>query len=246
MADNNEFYRLNLVLKMEDRLSSAMSKVDGKVDKFEKNLQKTQKTVDKLGGSQAEPKVNVDTSKAEAQLEKTNKLLEQISKKIAKPKVEADDKTAPKVAAVQSRLQKLTSKAWKVTVGIKDEVSGRLAGMRNALSSPIGMLGMGAATLGVGGFLVDSAQKTMDFSYQISNIQALTGTTGAQLEAVRKKALDLGAATQFSSIEAAQGFNSQASYEARPDETELHGYSELVSIHRPHTRPDVEQGNDHR
>lgn len=205
MADNNEFYRLNLVLKMEDRLSSAMSKVDGKVDKFEKNLQKTQKTVDKLGGSQAEPKVNVDTSKAEAQLEKTNKLLEQISKKIAKPKVEADDKTAPKVAAVQSRLQKLTSKAWKVTVGIKDEVSGRLAGMRNALSSPIGMLGMGAATLGVGGFLVDSAQKTMDFSYQISNIQALTGTTGAQLEAVRKKALDLGAATQFSSIEAAQG-----------------------------------------
>ena len=51
MADNNEFYRLNLVLKMDDRLSSAMSKVDGKVAKFNSNLSKTQKTVDKLGGS---------------------------------------------------------------------------------------------------------------------------------------------------------------------------------------------------
>ena len=205
MADNNEFYRLNLVLKMEDRLSSAMSKVDGTVGKFEKNLQKTQKTLEKLGGTQAEPKVNVDTSKAEAQLEKTNKLLEQISKKIAKPKVDAEDKTAPRVASIQSRLQKLTSRAWKVTVGVKDEISGKLSGMKNMLSSPMGIIGMGAATMGVGALVADSANEAMNFSAEISNIKALTQLPQDQIDRIRSKAMQLGKDTQFSTLQAAQG-----------------------------------------
>ena len=205
MADNNEFYRLNLVLKMDDRLSSAMSKVDGKVAKFNSNLSKTQKTVDKLGGSHAEPKVTVDTSKAEAQLNKTNKLLEQIAKKIAKPRVEAEDKTAPKVTAIQSRLRRLTSRAWRVTVGIKDEVSGKLGSMRNALSSPMGMLGVGMATMGIGSLVADSANEAMNFSAEISNIKALTQLPQDQIDKIRAKAMQLGKDTQFSTLQAAQG-----------------------------------------
>lgn len=205
MADNNEFYRLNLVLKMEDKLSNAMSKVDGMVNKFNSRLEKTQKTIDKIGGSYAEPKVTVDTSKAEAQLEKTNKLLERIAKKIVRPRVETEDRTTPKVRGIQNRLQRLTSKAWKVTVGVKDEVSGKLGSMRNALSSPMGMLGVGMATMGIGSLVADSANKAMDFSAEISNIKALTQLPQDQVDRIRAKAMQLGKDTQFSTLQAAQG-----------------------------------------
>ena len=205
MADNNEFYRLDLVLGMQDKLTSQLEKVDSKVKKVEENVRRTEKAFSHLGNARAEPKVTADTGIAERQFDRIEKRLQALDKKIGKPKIDAEDKTRGKTMQVENRLRSLTSKAWKVTLTIKDGVSNKLAGLKNSLTSPIGMMGMGAATMGVGGFLVDSAQKAMDFSYQISNIKALTNMGDAQLEQVRKKALDLGAATQFSSTEAAQG-----------------------------------------
>lgn len=205
MADNNEFYRLDLVLGMQDKLTSQLAKVDSKVKKVEENVKRTEKAFSHLGNARAEPKVTADTGTAERQFDRIEKRLQALDRKIGKPKIDAEDKTRGKTMQVENRLRSLTSKAWKVTLTLKDGVSNKLAGLKNSLASPIGMMGMGAATMGVGGFLVDSAQKAMDFSYQISNIKALTNMGDAELEQVRKKALDLGAATQFSSIEAAQG-----------------------------------------
>lgn len=205
MADNNEFYRLDLVLGMQDKLTSQLAKVDSKVKKVEENVKRTEKAFRHLGNARAEPKVTADTGTAERQFDRIEKRLQALDRKIGKPKIDAEDKTRGKTMQVENRLRSLTSKAWKVTLTLKDGVSNKLAGLKNSLASPIGMMGMGAATMGIGGFLVDSAQKAMDFSYQISNIKALTNMGDAELEQVRKKALDLGAATQFSSIEAAQG-----------------------------------------
>lgn len=205
MADNQEFYRLNLVLKMEDRLSNAMAKIDEKVGKFEQRVQKTQGVVDKLGSSKAEPRIAVDTSKAESQIERTNALLERIEKKIVRPKIEAEDRTAPKVNGIRDRLQSLTSKAWKVSVDLKDDVTSKLDRMKGAMTSPMGLIGMGAATVGVGSLLVNSANEAMDFSAEISNIKALTQLPQDQIEQIRAKAMQLGKDTQFSTLDAAKG-----------------------------------------
>ena len=40
-----------------------------------------------------------------------------------------------------------------------------------------------------------------------------------------------------------QNFNSQASYEARPQTLDTSARLSLISIHRPHTRPDFEQSH---
>jgi len=205
MADNQEFYRLNLVLKMDDRLSNAMARIDEKVGKFEQRVQKTQGVVDKLGASKAEPKITVDTSKAESQIDRTNALLERIEKKIVRPKVEAEDKTAPKVNGIQDRLRSLTSKAWKVSVDLKDDATSKIERMKGAMTSPLGLVGMGAATVGIGGLLVNSAQEAMDFSAQVSSIKALTQLPDDQIDQIRAKAMQLGKDTQFSTLDAAKG-----------------------------------------
>ena len=60
MADNNEFYRLDLVLGMQDKLTSQLAKVDSKVKKVEENVKRTEKAFSHLGNARAEPKVTVN------------------------------------------------------------------------------------------------------------------------------------------------------------------------------------------
>lgn len=205
MADNQEFYRLKLVLTMEDRLTRRLQKVNEIASKFEDELKKTQAVAKQFGNSKIAPEIDIKASRANEKLNRINKLLEQVSRKIAKPKIDIDDKTSIKTSSIQRKLGSITNKTWQVTVNLKDEVSSGLGKIKNALSSPISSMGMSAATMGIGGFITDSVNKTMDFSAEISNIKALTGMGAAEIASVRQKALDLGATTQFTSTQAAQG-----------------------------------------
>lgn len=63
----------------------------------------------------------------------------------------------------------------------------------------------GATLVGAGmlaGFGV-AVKATMDFDRQLSELGAVTGATGSQMDALRQQALDMGAATSFSATEAA-------------------------------------------
>ena len=205
MAENQEFYRLKLVLTMEDRLTRRLQKVNEIASKFEGEFKKAQVLAEQLGNTKITPEIDIKTSGANDKLDRTNQLLEQISKKVARAKIDVDDRTSGKTTSIQSKLSSLASKTWQVTVALKDDVSSGLGKMKNTLSSPMSVLGMGAATVGVGSFLTNSINKTMDFSAEVSNIKALTGMGDAEISSVRQKALDLGATTQFTSTQAAQG-----------------------------------------
>lgn len=202
MADNNEFYRLKLVLSLQDRLSKRLAKIDEAVQKYETQLQKAVVITEKLGNTRAEPTVKFDSA-IEKQLNRTNELLEKINNKTVAPKFKDD--VTPKTRQMESSLQRLTSKVWGVTVKLKDGVSSGLSKVNNALTSPIGMLGVGAGAMGVGGLITNSATKAMDFDAQISTIKALTGGKGGDIQSIRQRALELGKNTKFSALEAAQG-----------------------------------------
>lgn len=61
----------------------------------------------------------------------------------------------------------------------------------------------GAATLVIAGGLALAAKSAIDFEKQVSAIGAVSGATEVELEALRKKALQLGSDTAFSASEAA-------------------------------------------
>lgn len=205
MADNQEFYRLKLVLSMQDRLTARLKKIDESVLKFEERMAKTQAVMDKFSNTKVEPRVTLDTSTIEDRLNKTNELLEKIAKKTVEPRIKPKDETERTTSKVEGRLQKLTAKTWDITIKLKDKTISGLDKINNALTSPLGILGVGAGAVGIGGLITNSAQKSMDFTAEISNIKALTGMQGAEIEAVRQRALDLGKSTKYSALEAAQG-----------------------------------------
>jgi TP901 family phage tail tape measure protein len=205
VADNQEFYRLKLVLSMQDRLTARLKKIDEGVVKFEERMAKTQAVMDKFSNTKVEPRITLDTSTIEDRLNKTNELLEKIAKKTVEPKIKPKDETERTTSKVEGRLQKLTAKTWDITIKLKDKTISGLDKINNALTSPLGILGVGAGAVGIGGLITNSAQKSMDFTAEISNIKALTGMQGAEIEAVRQRALDLGKSTKYSALEAAQG-----------------------------------------
>lgn len=205
MADNQEFYRLKLVLSMQDRLTARLKKIDEGVLNFEERMAKTQAVMDKFSNTKVEPRITLDTSTIEDRLNKTNELLEKIAKKTVEPRIKPKDETERTTSKVEGRLQKLTAKTWDITIKLKDKTISGLDKINNALTSPLGILGVGAGAVGIGGLITNSAQKSMDFTAEISNIKALTGMQGAEIEAIRQRALDLGKSTKYSALEAAQG-----------------------------------------
>jgi TP901 family phage tail tape measure protein len=119
-----------------------------------------------------------------------------------------------------------------VSVKLQASVEGFVSGMRKAKASvddvtkaasptkaeAFGKLADKAALAGVGiATAVGVAVKRFaDFDAAMSAVQANSGATGAELDSLREAAIELGAASQFSATEAAQGINemSKAGVEA--------------------------------
>lgn len=176
MAEAGRFYRLSIMVDLQDRMRSAMEKVSSTTEKFEQKLR--------------------NTSRA-AQL---------LDRQKVSPVIEGRDKLTSKLNMVTTSLRSFAAKTWTVTLRAKDEVSKVTNKIGGAMASPLGMLGMGAATMGAGALLVGSMNKAMDFEAQLSSIKALTGATANEMDRVQALALKLGAETKYSALEAAQGF----------------------------------------
>lgn len=100
------------------------------------------------------------------------------------------------------------SSAWKGTKEVFEpavkgfqavESVGKKAG--NAIMS--GLKGFGAASAVVGGFGTVAVNAGMSFDSSMSKVSAISGATGKEFDALRAKAIEMGAKTQFSATEAA-------------------------------------------
>lgn len=86
-------------------------------------------------------------------------------------------------------------------IGHVDDL-GKRSGASSAAIASVGLslVGVGVAAVGAFGYAI---KVTADFEKQLSGFKAVTGSTGAEMDAVREKALQLGADTSFSAAEAA-------------------------------------------
>lgn len=74
----------------------------------------------------------------------------------------------------------------------------------------MGAAAIAATTTAVAGFGVASVKTGMDFDASMSNVAAISGATGSDLESLREKAKEMGATTQFSASEAADAMGYMA------------------------------------
>lgn len=106
----------------------------------------------------------------------------------------ADGKIVIETGLDSSGIEKGLSKIGSIATKGLSVAAGAITGTSTALS------GMGIAAIKVGS----------DFEAQMSRVQAISGATGDDLEALRNQAIQLGADTTFSASAAAEGMENLA------------------------------------
>lgn len=131
-----------------------------------------------------------------------------------KAMVSLKDMFSSPLGKAQNAIENFEDKTRGMTGGIKkagremDAVSGKGGRISNAFgamtSSATGLAGA-LAGVGAGMAAMNSVNLAMDFESQMSSIGALTGLAGKEMQQMTDLALEMGAKTKYSALEAAQG-----------------------------------------
>ena len=157
------------------------------------------------------------------------------------PTLSIKDKATEKITGIKGMLGSLSGKAYTATVnvrqnlsgaagvasGLAGKASGALSGMAGGMMMNTSMQMAGAAGIGMG--IYDTVKTYMDFEAQMKKVQAISGASGADFEALTAKAKEMGAATQFSATESAQALEYMAMAGWKTDDM-LGGISGIMDL----------------
>lgn len=152
-------------------------------------------------------KANTHLSKFDQTAEKTQKSLWKWAKEKHQILLEAKDQISPVLATLGSGLKHMESKAWKVTMKAIDLATAPIRGIIHLLTNPVLQMG---AVFGISVGLGDTINTYKEFEATMSQVQAISGATGVQLEKLTEKAKEMGATTKFTAAEAGEAFQYMA------------------------------------
>ena len=144
-------------------------------------------------------------------LERTAARTKKLDKAKASPTVQMNDKISGRLNSTIATLRKLTSKGWKVTLSIKDNITNKLSQIRSkiwgitkkVITSPLTMLGVGGGLAGVTGHslglagekegailayetMLGSMEKALDFQRKLEHFALTTPFEMPQLRDATK------------------------------------------------------------
>lgn len=152
-----------------------------------------------------------NASRKMSSFEKTMKNTEERLGKMKNSKVEmtlsAVDKASSVISKVKNGASNLMGKVWKTTVSVIDKATAPIRGILGMLANPLLQAG---AVLGISIGISDSINTFKDFEAAMSQVQAISGATSAELEQLTQKAKEMGATTKFTATESAEAFQYMA------------------------------------
>ncbi|HBJ2612673.1 TPA: phage tail tape measure protein [Clostridium botulinum] len=164
-------------VKTYGKESTEAKKAKEEVDKLTEEHKKAEKAVE----SNAKKIQNYDTNlnKAKAQMNKAQGELNKLNKEL--------EQGSNKWVQHGEKL-KASGEKFKTVGGHVSKAGDKII----KLTAPIAAVGVASAKVG------------MDFEAQMSKVQAISGATGGDLQALKDKALEMGAKTKFSATESAE------------------------------------------
>lgn len=198
-------YVLSATLELKDQFTAQVNKARSGFKGLTETMKSTGSASDTAAAGMG--KAGTAAVKAAGQADRAKRAFQGI-RGIYEATVRAKDDATAKIQKVKTELNGLKGKAYTVAINVKQngDISGmkdKLSGMAAGAMAGLPVQAAGFAGLGYGVF--DAVKNYSDFTAQLSQIKAVTGLDAEAMDAVKEKALELGADTQFSSTEAAQG-----------------------------------------
>ena len=226
---SSEEHVIDITVQTHDKVAPGLEKAQSSLRSFDKAIEKTQARLSKLARSDYEVAIRaIDrVTPAGSRIRAT---LHGITGRAYNATIGAVDRSATKVREVQARLMALTSKAWTVTIAAKDTIKEKASGaVSGAVQSVTGMGVQMMAGAGIGYGIYDTIKTYMDFEAQMKKVQAISGASGSEFEALTAKAKEMGATTQFSATEAGQALEYMAMAGWKTDDM-LSGISGIMDL----------------
>lgn len=157
--------------------------------------------------SQSVKKSNDTVTAFDKRAQKTERSLAKWAKEKYEIYLEAKEKITPVLSTIKSGLKGFVGKTWGITLKAIDLVTAPVRGILNILRNPVFQAG---AILGISIGLADTVNTYKDFEAAMSQVQAISGATYAELENLTDKAKEMGSTTKFTAAESAEAFNYMA------------------------------------
>lgn len=212
-----ETLRIEIPIETVDNTDPELSNVT-------KNFEKMEKAAEKANSSSKKASKTVSQFDKEAQ--KTEKSLSKWAKEKYEIMLEAKEKISPVLKTIGGGLKSFAGKTWNVTMRAFDFVTTPVRGIINLLKNPIFQVG---AVLGVSIGLKDTIETYKDFEAAMSQVQAISGATGSELDKLTAKAKEMGATTKFTAKESADAFNYMAMAGWKTDDM-LNGIEGILNL----------------
>lgn len=198
-------YVLSATLELKDQFTAQVNKARSGFKGLTETLKSTGSASDAAAAGMG--KAGTAAVKAAGQADRAKRAFQGI-RGIYEATIRAKDDATAKIQRVKTELNGLKGKAYTVAINVKQ--NGDIGGMKDKLSgmaagAMAGLPVQAAGFAGLGYGVFDAVKNYSDFTAQLSQIKAVTGLDTEAMDAVKEKALELGADTQFSSTEAAQG-----------------------------------------
>lgn len=204
--DNKE--RLGVELYLDDKgFTNAVKKAQQSTQQLAKSantLTPAMSGVDKSMNSAINSVKGIANAskKAESELSKLKRTGSNV-----KVKIDAKDNATSKVHKIKNELNGFKGKVYTATVNVKQNLAGSIGAVGNRLSGA--MFGATMQMAGIAGIsfgIANGIKKYADFEKEMSNVKAISGATSDEFLQLKKKAIDMGAATKYTATESAEAF----------------------------------------
>lgn len=162
--------------------------------------------VEGFSGASGSAEIGVDDNASQT-VAAARDAVEEFSGTSGSAEIGAEDNASPVIDDVMDKAAAWDGSVWTATVGIVDAVTSPISKITGALSNPLTQAG---AMLGVTVGLNDTVNTYKSFESMMSQVQAISGATGSDLEALTAKAKEMGATTKFTATESAEAMNYMA------------------------------------
>lgn len=116
----SEVYRIEIPIIVDDQTEPSLRQAQERVNRFQRSA------------------------------ERTNQRLRQMAAREYRLRLSVLDRAMPIIEKVGRGLRSITSRAWNITLGVKDTAFGAIRRLTGMLTSPLGLLGAGAGIYGLG------------------------------------------------------------------------------------------------
>jgi len=127
-----------------------------------------------------------------------------------------------------------TTDTYRDSMGRLRDAQGRFVSGAGGFKSAAGSMASGLAGLtlaaGATGLALGGIQKAMDFESQMSTIKALTGATSAEMKKMSDLAMEMGAKTKYSALQAGQGIEELLKAGLTPAQVQAGGLESALNL----------------